>query len=114
MTRINFKVFRERLDSMRREVSLNSQITEVERQPVTLDQSMVGRLSRMDAMQSQAMAIETERRRSIEIKRIDAALERINEGEFGYCGICGELINSKRLENDPTVVACITCARNTQ
>ena len=74
---------------------------------------MVGRLSRMDAMQSQAMAIETERRRSIEIKRIDAALERINEGEFGYCGICGELINSKRLENDPTVVACITCALNT-
>ena len=114
MRRINVKVFRERLDSMRREVALNSEITEGERKPVALDQSMVGRLSRMDAMQRQAMAIETERRRSIEIKRIDAALERISEGEFGYCGICGDLINSKRLQNDPTVICCITCARNTQ
>ena len=112
MTRINFKVFRERLDSMRREVSLNSEITEGERKPVTLDQSMVGRLTRMDAMQSQAMAIETERRRDLEIKRIDAALGRINEGEFGYCGICGEPIDPRRLENDPTVVTCIACARN--
>ena len=114
MTRINLKVFRERLDSMRKEVTLNSEISKGERKPVTLDQTMVGRLSRMDAMQSQAMAIETERRRSVEIRRIDAALERINQGEFGYCGVCGELIGSKRLENDPTVVACIICARNPQ
>ena len=112
MTRINFKVFRDRLDSMRNELTLNSKISESERRPVTLDQTMVGRLSRMDAMQSQALAIETERRRSIEIKRIDAALERINGGEFGYCGVCGEFIGSKRLENDPTVVACIICASN--
>ena len=70
---------------------------------------MVGRLTRMDAMQSQAMAIETERRRDLEIKRIDAALGRIDADEFGYCGICGEPIDTRRLENDPTVVTCITC-----
>lgn len=47
---------------------------------VKLDQSTVGRLSRMDAMQSQAMAKEAKRRREIQRTRIEAALERIEEG----------------------------------
>ena len=45
--------------------------------PVELDQTKVGRLSRMDAMQSQAMAKETQRRRKNDITRIDAAIKRI-------------------------------------
>jgi len=50
---------------------------------VELDQQSVGRLSRMDALQNQAMQQETERRREVEIKRIDAALHRLGEDEFG-------------------------------
>ena len=45
------------------------------RQPVELDQTRVGRLSRMDALQGQAMAQETARRRDNEVVRIDAALK---------------------------------------
>lgn len=80
--------------------------------PVELDQTRVGRLSRMDALQSQAMAQETERRRAIELTKIEAALSRITEGEFGYCVACGEEIGLKRLELDPTVPLCIDCARS--
>jgi DnaK suppressor protein len=40
------------------------------RQPVELDQTRVGRLSRMDALQSQAMSVETDRRRKVELQRI--------------------------------------------
>ncbi|MBF0623118.1 MAG: TraR/DksA family transcriptional regulator, partial [Magnetococcales bacterium] len=56
--------------------------------PVELDQTCVGRLSRMDAMQMQAMSKETDRRRKIEIQRIKSALNRIDSGDFGYCVTC--------------------------
>lgn len=81
------------------------------RKPVELDQSRVGRLSRMDALQGQAMAMETERRRDVELRRIDAALARVESGEYGYCLTCGEAIGAKRLEFDPATPVCIDCAK---
>lgn len=69
--------------------------------PVTLDQTSVGRLSRMDALQAQAMAQENERRRKSEIQKINSALQRIEEGEYGYCIRTGEEIPRERLELDP-------------
>ncbi len=47
------------------------------------------------------MQLETERRREIERIRIDAALERIETGDYGYCTVCDEDIALKRLEHDP-------------
>ena len=79
--------------------------------PVALDQTTVGRLSRMDALQAQAMSVETERRRKEEMHRISTALERIDEGEYGYCITCGDDIENKRLGLDPAVPTCIGCAR---
>ena len=112
MAKPNTKAFKKRLLALRDEVERDSELTEDERKPVTVDQSMVGRLSRMDALQNQAMALEAERRRAVEIQRIDAALARIEDGEFGYCAVCGEDIEAKRLEHDPTVPSCIACARD--
>lgn len=80
------------------------------REPVTLQQDSVGRLSRMDAMQQQAMAQATERRRAQERTRIKAALERLDEGEWGYCVSCGEDIAEARLRNNPSTATCIKCA----
>jgi DnaK suppressor protein len=77
---------------------------------VELDQAKVGRLSRMDAMRAQAMAQASQQRREQTLRRIDAALQRLDDEEFGYCVECGELINPKRLEFDPTVELCIDCA----
>ncbi|TYB82873.1 TraR/DksA family transcriptional regulator [Maritimibacter fusiformis] len=77
---------------------------------VTLDQQSVGRLSRMDALQGQAMARATQARRGARRSRIAAALARIEAGEFGYCTECGEDIAPKRLALDATVPTCITCA----
>ncbi len=80
------------------------------RAPVELDQQSVGRLSRMDAMQVQAMAQETERRRQARMETVRAALKRIEDGEFGDCRACGEEIAVKRLEFDPATATCIDCA----
>ncbi len=85
-------------------------LSEEGRAPVTLQQNSVGRLSRMDAMQQQAMAQAEERRRRAERTRITAALDRLDEGEWGYCGTCGEGIAAGRLRNDPSVVQCLDCA----
>ena len=65
----------------------------------------------MDALQGQAMAKETERRRGVELQRIASALARIEDEDFGYCVTCGEEIPLKRLELDPAVTTCIACAR---
>ncbi|WP_340588391.1 TraR/DksA family transcriptional regulator [Erythrobacter alti] len=80
------------------------------REPVTLQQDSVGRLSRMDAMQQQAMAQAEERRRQAERARIGAALKRLDEGEWGYCAGCGEEIAEGRLSGDPSLARCVKCA----
>ena len=80
------------------------------RAPVTLQQDSVGRLSRMDAMQQQAMAQAEERRRNAERTRIAAALRRLDEGEWGSCVTCGEAIAEGRLKGDPAVARCVGCA----
>ena len=80
------------------------------RDTVELQQDSVGRLSRMDALQQQAMAQATERRRAAEGMRITAALTRIDAGEWGYCLSCGEEIAQARLRHDPSIATCIKCA----
>jgi len=79
-------------------------------QTVELDQTTVGRISRMDALQGQAMAKESQQRRTIQLQRIKATLQRIEQGTFGHCLRCGEKIHIKRLEFDPTTPLCIDCA----
>jgi len=91
-------------------LSDTSDTTADNRRPVELDQTSVGRVSRMDAIQGQAMAVATEQRRRDEARRIEAALKRIDEGEYGICTACGEEIAAKRLAADPIVATCIRCA----
>lgn len=84
--------------------------SEFDRRPVELDQQSVGRLSRMDAMQGQALAQEADRRRQSRRLALELALRRIDEGEYGDCTECGEPIAVKRLEIDPAAALCISCA----
>ena len=94
---------------------LRSELQELEEtfketsEPVELDQSRVGRLSRMDAMQIQQMALETARRRQNQLLKIEGALRRIESGEYGYCFVCGEEIDVRRLSADPTNTRCMVC-----
>ena len=84
--------------------------TESDRAPVELDQSSVGRLSRMDAMQQQAMAAAQARRRAARVQALEAALRRVEADEFGWCEACGEPIGERRLDVDPIATRCIGCA----
>ena len=80
------------------------------RRPVELDQAAVGRLSRMDALQVQAMAKAVGARRQGKLQRIDAALRRLDEGDYGFCTACGGEIPAKRLDLDLTIERCVGCA----
>ena len=100
------KVLLEELDALDAEDELGRDA----QQTVTLDQQSVGRLSRMDAMQQQAMAKATQARRENLRLRIAASLQRLDDGEFGICQNCGEDIPPKRLEFDPTAPLCVNCA----
>ncbi len=79
-------------------------------QPVELDQAAVGRVSRMDALQQQAMAQAAQQRRHIQLQRIESVFQRLENGKFGWCMKCGEEILKKRLNVDPTALLCIACA----
>ena len=104
------KQAREALVARREELGKLSEVSAESRETVALDQQSVGRLSRMDAMQQQAMAKATERQRAVEVYRIENALKRLDEGEYGACAGCGEEISEKRLEVDPAATHCVKCA----
>lgn len=107
---LDLKAYRDALLAERTQLANEDAASAEDRDTVTLDQQSVGRLSRMDAMQRQAMAHATMRRRAARGARIDAALRRIDEGEFGFCQNCGEDIAQERLDLDPSVPTCVSCA----
>ena len=103
----------QRLLARRAELTALTEESAEARDTVELDQTRLGRLSRMDALQGQAMSQETERRRQVELARIEAALQRLTAGDFGFCVNCDEAIEPKRLELDPSLPTCLACAQMT-
>jgi len=104
----------ERLLTMRDELQALSAVGEDAAAVVTLDQTKVGRLSRMDAMQAQSMSQETQRRRELQLKAIGRALRRIDQDSYGVCVECEEPVNSERLKLDPSVEFCLECAHEAE
>jgi DnaK suppressor protein len=100
---------RQKLLSMRSELKELEESFKETSKPVELDQSSVGRLSRMDAMQAQQMAMEAVRRRQHQLLKIEGALSRIESGVYGYCFVCSEEIDVRRLSADPTNTRCMKC-----
>lgn len=105
---------REKLLAMQSEIASLAESADESAATVELDQSKVGRLSRMDAMQAQAMAQASAERHKKMLRAIEAALQRIDDDEYGDCLNCGKPINPKRLEFDPTATLCIDCASESE
>ncbi len=109
MSELDLEHFRTRLHELRAELAAVADESSDAASTVELDQSRVGRLSRMDAMQAQSMAQETARRRQARLLRIEGALRRLDSGDFGLCFACGDDIGKARLDFDPTVTRCVAC-----
>lgn len=102
--------FRDRVTARLAELDAEDALGQAGQATVELDQQAVGRLSRMDALQNQAMAKATNARRATERSRLQAALARMDEGEYGFCEDCGDEIAPGRLALDPAATRCVECA----
>ena len=101
--------FRERLQELAGEINADLAANKDDSGIVQLDTS-IGRLSRMDAIQNQQMALELRRRRENQLLRIENAFKRMDQGRYGICGKCRKPIDEARLEVFPDVVTCISCS----
>ena len=104
-------IIREKLMALYEDTLALSKAAKESLKPVALDQQSVGRLSRMDSLQVQAMDKAQETARQKKLLRIKAALTRLDNGDYGYCVTCDETISQKRLDLDPSVPLCISCAK---
>ena len=76
---------------------------------VTLDQTSIGRVSRMDAMQQQSMAVSTRAKAASSLRNVHKALLRLDNGDYGFCNKCDENIETNRLMVQPEAGFCLNC-----
>lgn len=101
--------FRKRLEELEQEIREDMDANPEDSGVVELDSS-IGRLSRMDAMQNQQMALELKRRQENQLLRIENAFKRLAKGHYSLCGKCKKPIEEDRLEVFPDTVTCVRCA----
>lgn len=106
---LNIGEFRERLEDELALVRDTLAQAALSAGTVTLDQASVGRLSRVDALQQQAVAQDGRQRLALRVRRIEAALDRVRANTFGDCCQCRNEIEAERLRLDATSVFCADC-----
>lgn len=110
MNHTDLQKYKHLLEQQRDELMSSQQRAQSSTQTVELDQASVGRVSRVDALQSQSMAVETTRLRQQQLRKISTALALIESDDYGYCSICDDEIDPRRLEIDPASIMCVPCA----
>jgi DnaK suppressor protein len=100
---------RTRLITQQRELTEQLHNADATTKPVTLDQQSVGRVSRIDAIQQQQMAIANQQQANDVLQRIELALARMDADNYGDCLDCGESIAHARLQAQPFAGLCIDC-----
>jgi DnaK suppressor protein len=80
-------------------------------QPVSLE-TPIGRLSRMDALQSQGLAQVQLERSKRRLALMELALKKLEEGDYGYCAKCDEPIGFARLKISPEMPFCVACSES--
>ena len=106
---IQFAKYKELIEQQLEELTAEDVLGQNAQKTVELNQRSIGRLSRVDAQQSQAMAQAQQRRRDAHKRVLQAAMPRLAAGEFGYCMECGEEIEEARLLATPFVLKCFGC-----
>ncbi len=98
------RIISDRLKAIEVEISDQASNTEA----ISPDVS-IGRLSRLESMQHQQIALAGKRRCEEERSRLHEAERRLLSGTFGRCLMCGDDIAEARLEIQPDAVSCVSC-----
>jgi DnaK suppressor protein len=103
------KQINQEVENLEEQLSINADAAD----PVILDQTSVGRISRIDAIQQQQLASSTRRQAQQRLTRLTQALKAISENRYGYCQQCDEPIGVKRLQVQPGAAFCLPCQQLT-
>ena len=76
---------------------------------VELDQTAVGRLSRMDSLQNQSLSKGLREREIVQLSQIREALARLDAGSYGVCTVCSGVVPFERLFVFPEAPECAAC-----
>lgn len=96
---------RRQLERLERSMRVTDQALE----PVQLDQTAVGRLSRIDSLQNQGLTRNLQERERVKLALIQEALRRMEQGRYGICTECGGDIPFGRLYVVPEAPVCAGC-----
>lgn len=105
----SLKDYQQQLQRLEQELMEFLGLSSESSQAVELDQARMGRVSRGDAMQQQAMVSAAHERDQKRLVAVRKALKRVASDDFGFCLECGEEINPKRLEISPETELCLEC-----
>jgi DnaK suppressor protein len=103
------QVYKNALLRLRDELRNSLKQSEESSTPVSPDRA-IGRLTRMEAIQSQQISLEMRRLQNARIQLVERALARVEAGTYGVCLRCEEEIAPKRLDVHPETPVCIRCA----
>ena len=106
-----FTKYKKLIERLLQVLTTEDELGQSSQRTVGLDQQSVERISRMDALQSQATAQAQQRRRDVLKSSLTAALQRLEEEEFGYCVDCGDEIEEARLSASLVILKCMSCLR---
>ena len=102
--------FRPKIEARIAELNATLASTKEDTEAISPDKS-IGRLSRLDSMQMQQMAVGMQSRMREEIKQLKEALQRIDRGRYGSCDLCRQDIPLERLEFQLDATICVNCFR---
>ena len=74
-------------------------------------QSKESQLARTESAQVREMARALRSRWKRELARVEGALRRMENDQYGHCFVCGEPIPLRRLQSDASVTRCVDCAQ---
>jgi DnaK suppressor protein len=98
---MNTAPYRDALLRKREELSRPPTPLDIEREPDSTDEAQKA------ATNAVLVGVSERERRTL--REVDAALERIADGNYGACCTCGEWIGRKRLEAVPWTRLCAGC-----
>lgn len=110
LTREELAVLQALLDDQLRRLERSMRATEEALKPVQLDQTAVGRLSRIDALQGQGLTRNLRERERVQLAQVQSAFRRISEGSYGICVDCGSKVPFGRLHVMPETASCTACS----
>lgn len=109
LTAEQLRELEEELESQLLRLERSMRVTEEGLRPVELDHTAVGRLSRIDELQNQALTKNLREREETKLGGLLQALRRIEAGTYGRCAECNVPIPFERLAIFPETATCMDC-----